>query len=348
MKGLRLWKWLFNWKLLIIALPCFVIFTYTEPQEIELYQPITDISQAGQYAQFDFTVKKSGDYQFALLFSFNDTGNSIDDKKRRNAILGTDDGKGEVIPVSLRLIKDGKLFSEEIIDSALTIRSQPRRNIKIVNLPVGRYSAVITTLEDRPNFDDIYSQAYLVYFTSEHLEEIRQKNLAHAKRMKSEWYRNWLFAKWLVGGFFCAAFCPEPAAVQKPIDLSQAGQSVKYDFVLKEVGGVQFYLMFSFGKDSEERRKRSSLFGSIKDDGIVIPLSIYLVKDGREYYFKKIITRGTGSTRTAYYGGKEFNTRVRNVEALDLPPGHYTAVITTLENIPDFQLIEIFMELNLY
>lgn len=348
MKGLRLWKRLFNWKLLIIALPCFVIFTYTEPQEIELYQPITDISQAGQYAQFDFTVKKPGDYQFALLFSFNDTGNSIDDKKRRNAILGTDDGKGEVIPVSLRLIKDGKLFSEEIIDSALTIRSQPRRNIKIVNLPVGRYSAVITTLEDRPNFDDIYSQAYLVYFTPEHLEEIRQKNLAHAKRMKSEWYRNWLFAKWLVGGFFCAAFCPEPAAVQKPIDLSQAGQSVKYDFVLKEVGGVQFYLMFTQGDNFDETKRRSKFFGEGKEDGLVIPLSIYLVKDGRDYYFKNIITRGTGSYRSAYYGGEKFSTAVRNVEGLHLPPGHYTAVITTIDNIPNFNGIESFMELDLF
>lgn len=348
MKGLRLSKWLFNWKLLIIALPCFVIFTYTEPQEIELYQPITDISQAGQYAQFDFKVKKPGDYQFALLFSFNDTGHGSDVKKRRNAILGTDDGKGEIIPVSLRLIKDGKLFSEETIDSALAMRGHPSRNIKIASLPVGRYSAVITTLEDRPNFEDISSQAYLVYFTPQHLEEIRNRNLAHSKRMKSEWYRNWLFAKWLVGGFFCAAFCPEPAPVYKPVDLSQAGQSVKYDFELKDVGGVQFYLMFTIGNDFDETRRRSRLFGEGNEDGIVIPLSIYLVKDGRGYYFKKIITRGTGSYRTAYYGGEKFSTAVRNVEALDLPPGRYTAVITTNDNIPNFNGIDSFVELDLF
>ncbi len=38
------------------------------------------------------------------------------------------------------------------------------RNIKILELPPGRYSAVITTLEDVPAFDDIESFVEFAYY----------------------------------------------------------------------------------------------------------------------------------------------------------------------------------------
>nr|WP_317987465.1 DUF5625 family protein [Photorhabdus antumapuensis] len=40
------------------------------------------------------------------------------------------------------------------------------RNIKILELPPGRYSAVITTLEDVPAFNGIESFFELAYFNS--------------------------------------------------------------------------------------------------------------------------------------------------------------------------------------
>ncbi|NHB92421.1 DUF5625 family protein [Photorhabdus cinerea] len=138
--------------------------------------------------------------------------------------------------------------------------------------------------------------------------------------------------------------------IRKPIDVSRSGQSVEINFELskRKAGNYQFALLFSNGRSYAELERRDKLFGSIDKDGIAIPVSLRLVKDGKVFFDEEINAVRLDGWKSFYYKERSINTAVRDIETLSLPPGRYSAVITTLENVPAFKGIESFVEFNYY
>ncbi|PQQ27183.1 DUF5625 family protein [Photorhabdus hindustanensis] len=135
--------------------------------------------------------------------------------------------------------------------------------------------------------------------------------------------------------------------IYKPIDVSHAGQSVEISFELskRKAGDYQFALLFNKGDDYEEMKKRLELFGDIYKDGVITPISLQIVKDGKVFFDEKINAGGYGWGRTFDYEERRINTAVREIKTLSLPPGRYSAVITTLEDVPAFNDIQSFVQL---
>ncbi|RAW91205.1 DUF5625 family protein [Photorhabdus laumondii] len=138
--------------------------------------------------------------------------------------------------------------------------------------------------------------------------------------------------------------CSKPIDIYKPIDVSKSGQSVKIDFEISKKGNYQFALLFDKGDDYEEMKKRLELFGNVDKDGVIIPVSLHLVKDSKIFFDKKINAGGRGWGQSLDYEGRRINMAVRNIKILELPPGRYSAVITILEDVPVFNDIESFVE----
>ncbi|WFQ80086.1 DUF5625 family protein [Xenorhabdus sp. SF857] len=162
-----------------------------------------------------------------------------------------------------------------------------------------------------------------------------------------ERFRNW---RWIILFLSCVWLnaWSKPIDIYKSIDVSKAGQSVKFNFEISKKGNYQFALLFATGDDREERKKRFKLFGDIDKDGVIIPISLHIVKDDKIFFDEKINAKGYGWGRAFYYGNKYVNTAVREIKTLSFPPGRYSAVITTLENVPAFNGIESFVESTYY
>ncbi|NHB92422.1 DUF5625 family protein [Photorhabdus cinerea] len=162
-----------------------------------------------------------------------------------------------------------------------------------------------------------------------------------------ERFKNWriiiifLSCVWLVA-------CSEPIDIYKPIDVSHAGQSVKIDFEISKAGNYQFALLFDKGDDYEEMKRRLELFGNVDKDGVITPVSLHLVKDSKIFFDKKINAGGCGWGQSLDYQGRSINMAVRNIKILELLPGRYSAVITTLEDVPALDDIESFVEFTYY
>ncbi|OCA52715.1 DUF5625 family protein [Photorhabdus namnaonensis] len=140
--------------------------------------------------------------------------------------------------------------------------------------------------------------------------------------------------------------CSKPIDIYKPIDVSKSGQSVKIDFEISKVRDYQFALLFAAGDGHDEMERRFKLFGDIGKDGVVIPVLLRLVKDGQVLFDGEIKTLGTGWEHTIHYKKRKINTAVRDIEIFKLPLGRYSAVITTLEDVPAFHGIESFVQLT--
>ncbi|MDC9589421.1 DUF5625 family protein [Xenorhabdus sp. XENO-10] len=166
-----------------------------------------------------------------------------------------------------------------------------------------------------------------------------------------KYWRNiiiFLSCTWLVA-------CSKPIHIYKPIDITKSGQSVKFDFEISKTGNYQFALLFDKGKgdnyDEMLRRLRlfgGKFFGSTDDDGIITSVLLHVVKDDEVFFDKKINAGGHGWGQRIDYEGRSINMAVRNIKILELPPGSYSAVITTLESLPDFNGIESFVEVNYF
>ncbi|MEK9498398.1 DUF5625 family protein [Photorhabdus sp. P32] len=138
--------------------------------------------------------------------------------------------------------------------------------------------------------------------------------------------------------------------IYKPIDVSHSGQSVEINFELSksEAGDYQFALLFDKGNDYQEMLRRLELFGSIDKDGVITPVSLHLVRNGEVFLDEKINAGGRSWGRSFDYEKRSINTAVREIKTLSLPPGRYSAVITTLENVPAFNDIQSFVEFTYY
>ncbi|MEK9498395.1 DUF5625 family protein [Photorhabdus sp. P32] len=142
--------------------------------------------------------------------------------------------------------------------------------------------------------------------------------------------------------------CSKHIDIYRPIDVSKSGQSVKIDFEISKVGNYQFALLFANGDGFDEMERRDKLFGSIDKNGVVIPVSLRLVKNGKVFFDEKINAVGSGWGRTFDYEERRVNTTVREIKTFSLPAGCYSAVITTLEDVPAFNGIESFVELTYF
>ncbi|NHB92419.1 DUF5625 family protein [Photorhabdus cinerea] len=142
--------------------------------------------------------------------------------------------------------------------------------------------------------------------------------------------------------------CSKPIDIYKPIDVSKSGQSVKIDFEISKAGNYQFALLFATGDDHDEMQRRDQLFGDIDKDGVITPVSLQIVKDGKVFFDKKINAGGLGWGQSLTYEGRIINIAVRNIKILELPPGRYSAVITTLEDVPEIDGIKSFVEFAYY
>ncbi|MCA6221565.1 DUF5625 family protein [Photorhabdus antumapuensis] len=144
--------------------------------------------------------------------------------------------------------------------------------------------------------------------------------------------------------------CSKHIDIYKPIDVSHSRQSVEINFELSKskAGDYQFALLFANGDGFYEMERRDKLFGSIDKNGVAIPVSLRLVKNGKVFFDKKINAVGSGWGRTFDYEERRVNTTVREIKTLSLPPGRYSAVITTLEDVSAFNGIESFVEFTYY
>ncbi|NRN30749.1 DUF5625 family protein [Photorhabdus heterorhabditis] len=142
--------------------------------------------------------------------------------------------------------------------------------------------------------------------------------------------------------------CSKPMDIYKPIDVSKSGQSVKIDFEISKVREYQVSLLFAVGDSHEERERRFKLFNA-HVDGVAIPVLFRLVKDGKVLFDEEINTVGARSWgHTIYYKEKKINAAVRNIDIFQFTPGHYSMVITTLDNVPEFNGIEGFVRLTYF
>ncbi|OCA52701.1 DUF5625 family protein [Photorhabdus namnaonensis] len=165
-----------------------------------------------------------------------------------------------------------------------------------------------------------------------------------------EKFKNWrniiifMSCIWLVA---CSNYID---AIRKPIDVSHSGQSVEINFELskRKAGNYQFALLFATGGDYNEIDRRSKIFGSVDKDGIAIPVSLRLVKDGQVFFDKEINSVGSEGTQSFYYKERGITTAVREIKTLSLPSGRYSAVITTLEDVPAFNGIQSFVQLTYF
>ncbi|EQB99686.1 DUF5625 family protein [Photorhabdus temperata] len=75
-------------------------------------------------------------------------------------------------------------------------------------------------------------------------------------------------------------------AIRKPIDVLHSGQSVEINFELSksQAGNYQFALLFEKGRSYAEMERRFELFGSIDKDGVITPVLLRLVKDGKVFF----------------------------------------------------------------
>ncbi|WP_118986538.1 DUF5625 family protein [Photorhabdus sp. CRCIA-P01] len=141
--------------------------------------------------------------------------------------------------------------------------------------------------------------------------------------------------------------CSKFIDIYRPIDVSKSGQSVKIDFEISKVGDYQFALLFDKG-DDDEMKRRLELFGYIDKDGVITPVSLHLVRNGEVFFDEKINAGGRSWGRSFDFEGRRITTAVREIKTLSLPPGRYSAVITTLEDVPAFNGIESFVELTYF
>ncbi|WP_315903398.1 MULTISPECIES: DUF5625 family protein [Photorhabdus] len=81
--------------------------------------------------------------------------------------------------------------------------------------------------------------------------------------------------------------------------------------------------------------------------GLLFPFRFAWLKTA-SFFDGKINAVGTGWGSTVYDKARSINTAVRNIKILELPPGSYSAVITTLEDVPAFHGIESFVEFTYY
>lgn len=329
----------------------FIIITFTwsvfRTKPVNLVEPITQV-RAGRSAQLDFTVNKAGSYQFSLLLKKGYFKQGDKEQAERYKLFGDINNKGEVIPVLLRLFKDGKLFSEEKIETMGTVREHAFyrkeynlhtmvRNIKVAELSNGHYSAEITLLKDLPDFDGIPIYTNVIYHTPENLARVAEESRAMDKKMDSYWFNGWLIIKFWVKGLWCVKFCADPLSLYKSLDITHAGQATTIYFEIFEDENYRFVLVLDKGNRYGDSHRGPESFGVNFGSEIPIVISLRLMKDGKVYYETITKTIRHNSSYSIYDVERKVKIDVveRTVEGIGLQSGNYTAIFTVLNSSPD-------------
>lgn len=352
MRGKRLLAFINTWRDVLMFLCCASLWNCADP--IDYYQPFYGIEEAGRCVQLDFNVAMAGNYQFSLLFGAASAEKYPEELPWQTAVLGNSTVPGTRLPLSLRLIKDGRVFLEENIDNGHTFdeyiflrRDGKRRTrtlerpVTMLALPAGRYTAVITTRRSVTAFEDVSAYARVIAFTPKNVVRIAQQQQEIKKRWDSKWYHILNTTKWVVKEIGCLAFdCPVFSTIYQPIDVSKAGQSASIEFDISKTWDYQFFLTFELGWENKERARRrhviaESIFNKNRE-GIPIPVSLKIVKDGKVFYHKTITTSGAQYLYQFNYKGKEIDSLERIIRTLELPPGHYSAEVMTQQDIAEF------------
>ena len=166
------------------------------------------------------------------------------------------------------------------------------------------------------------------------------------KRVIRTILRKWRFYLLLL---CCAGLlsCSKPLCLQQKIDVSRAGETVKFTFEIRKEWTYQFAFLFATGEGYEEIERRFRFFGEL-EGGVIIPVSLTLIKDGDIFLDEQLDTVGTGWGQTVFFEDRKINTAVRNIKILTLPVGKYSAVLKIQADVADFKGVESFAELSFY
>jgi hypothetical protein len=166
---------------------------------------------------------------------------------------------------------------------------------------------------------------------------------------KSNWLKYWckvaiIFLSFSIWSGICDN-APDTLFELKQLHTSEAGESENFDFEVKETGSYDFKILFMLGNEynyltCEDRNK---LVGDANHYGIIIPISLRIIKDGKTYLDEKINTSGCEGKIDFQLEDIEDKSKknipalLRKIKTLELTPGHYYATITNLDNITEFK-----------
>ncbi|WP_146230393.1 DUF5625 family protein [Pseudomonas soli] len=157
----------------LLIMTFFCLTACSEPLVIR--EPL-DVSKANQTATAQFTVKKTGDYLFALMFV---TGSTFDELEQQFAIFGDANEEGVPIDMHVRVLRDGVAILDQDVRAVGTywgqafIRDERRLNtavrlIRILELSPGNYTVEARTLRDVDSFRHIESYIEFSYYKPKH------------------------------------------------------------------------------------------------------------------------------------------------------------------------------------
>lgn len=321
---------------------------------VNIIEPV-DVSIPDQSVKFKLSVKEESRYRFAFLFNRIWTGKSWrENKQLEKELYGTEYLSGVIVPVRLKILKDGVPFFDGIIDTSGTFESYwiykatskvqtIIRNIKDVDLPPGHYSGEIVTLKDLPEFDN-NSLYFQVIDISPKANAINEQALLELEERKSkDWYMNWQLAKWIVKGIYHILFCPETLSVYKSINVNQKGDSVRIDFVVRENG---HYNLLLFLDEYSKENISACPACTILEAGGNYPLLISFSKDGKVYFQRESKAYSIGSHRILKINDRHIGVNAYYLRGFYLRPGVYSVNVTTTEKMSGFNEGKAFIGLD--
>lgn len=119
----------------------------------------------------------------------------------------------------------------------------------------------------------------------------------------------------------------------EPIDTSLENSSISMSFTIDKEGGYRAAFLFLWEEDSLKRRaQRETLKGGSLGEGVTIPVSLKLYKDGNIFFDDFIVTRGISGGQSMEHEDAFVTVGVRDIKHFLLPTGKYVLEIKTLQN----------------
>ncbi|UFH49385.1 DUF5625 family protein [Pseudomonas sp. KNUC1026] len=157
------------WKAVLVVGTCLLLQACTEP--VTIAKPF-EVSRAGQEVSAQFTVGRSGNYSFSLVFVKDNVFEKI---KEQQLIWGDSYRDGVGIDINIRVVRDGVLMLNQNVRTAGTFWHQgfrwegrrfetSLRAVRILNLTPGDYVVEMRTIVDTPAFKGIQTFAEFSYY----------------------------------------------------------------------------------------------------------------------------------------------------------------------------------------
>ncbi|UFH49386.1 DUF5625 family protein [Pseudomonas sp. KNUC1026] len=146
----------------------------------------------------------------------------------------------------------------------------------------------------------------------------------------------------VVGACLLLQACAEPVSIIKPFEAYRAGQEVSAQFTVRRSGNYSFSLMLVKDNVLEKIKEQQIIWGDSYRDGVGIDMNIRIVRNGFLMLDQNVRTAGTFWHKGFWWEGRHFETSLRAVRILNLPPGDYVVEMRTLHDTAEFKAIEIF------